>query len=75
MSDTVINMPDGTTWSPSSSDDVVQCANCQNEVDTPAEIASYPDGDCPDCGEPWTGFEVRKTTISVTAPAKISGAT
>ena len=75
MSDTVINMPDGTTWSPSSSEDVVQCLNCGNEVDTPAEIASYPDGNCPDCGKPWTGMEIRKTTISVTAPAKISGAT
>tara|TARA_B100001094_G_scaffold77398_1_gene73739 strand:+ start:4269 stop:4496 length:228 start_codon:yes stop_codon:yes gene_type:complete len=75
MSDTVINMPDGSKWSPSSSTDVVKCANCGNEVDTPAEIASYPDGDCPDCGEAWTGSEVRKTTISVTAPEKISGST
>ena len=70
-----IIMPDGSRWSPSSSTDVVKCANCENEVDTPAEIASYPDGNCPDCGESWTGSEVRKTTILVTAPAQISGDT
>ena len=75
MSDTVINMPDGSKWSPSTSTDVVQCENCGNLVDTPAEIASYPDGDCPDCGEAWTGSEVRTTTITVTAPAQISGTT
>ena len=75
MSDTVINMPDGSKWSPSTSVDVVQCENCGNLVDTPAEIASYPDGDCPDCGESWTGSEVRATTITVTAPAQINGDT
>ena len=64
MSDTVINMPDGSRWSPSSSTDVVKCANCENEVDTPAEIASYPDGDCPDCGEPWTGSGKKNYNIS-----------
>ena len=75
MSDTVINMPDGSKWSPSTSTDVVQCENCGNLVDTPAEIASYPNGNCPECGNPWTGSEVRATTITVTAPAQISGAT
>ncbi len=75
MSDTVINMPDGSKWSPSTSVDVVQCESCGNLVDTPAEIASYPDGDCPDCGESWTGSEVRATTITVTAPAQINGST
>ena len=75
MSDTVINMPDGSKWSPSTSTDVVQCENCGNLVDTPAEIASYPDGDCPDCGEALTGSEVRTTTITVTAPAQINGDT
>jgi len=75
MSDTVINMPDGSKWSPSTSVDVVQCESCGNLVDTPAEIASYPDGDCPDCGESWTGSEVRATTITVTAPAQINGDT
>ena len=75
MSDTVINMPDGSKWSPSTSTDVVQCESCGNLVDTPAEIASYPDGDCPDCGEAWTGGEVRATTITVTAPAQINGST
>lgn len=73
MSDTVINMPDGSTWSPSTSTDIVQCESCGNLVDTPAEIASYPDGNCPDCENPWTGSEVRTTTITVTAPDQISG--
>tara|TARA_Y100000592_G_scaffold60164_1_gene94123 strand:+ start:233 stop:460 length:228 start_codon:yes stop_codon:yes gene_type:complete len=75
MSDTVINMPDGSKWSPSTSVDVVQCESCGNLVDTPAEIASYPDGKCPDCGENWTGSEVRATTITVTAPEQINGDT
>ena len=30
MSDTVITMMDGSTWKPSSSEDVIQCANCDN---------------------------------------------
>ena len=75
MSDTIITLPDGSTWSPSSSTETVSCANCENEVDTPEEIASYPDGNCPDCGESWTGSESRSTNIRVTAPDPISGAT
>ena len=75
MSDTVINMPDGSKWSPSTSVDVVQCESCGNLVDTPAEIASYPEGNCPDCGEAWKGIEVRATTITVTAPEQINGDT
>ena len=55
MSDTIITLPDGSTWRPSSSKDTVSCVNCENEVDTLEEIASYPDGKCPDCGESWTG--------------------
>ena len=75
MSNTIITLPDGSTWSPSSSTETVSCANCENEVDTPEEIASYPDGNCPDCGESWTGSESRSTNIRVTAPDPISGAT
>ncbi len=75
MSDTILNMPDGSKWSPSTSTDVVKCVNCSNKVDTPAEIASYPNGSCPECGQSWTGTEERTTTITVTAPAQISGAT
>ena len=75
MTDTVITLEDGSKWHPSSSKDTVSCANCENEVDTPAEIASYPDGKCPDCGENWTGSESRSTNIQVTAPAQLSGAT
>lgn len=69
----IIEMPDGTRWKPSSSSDTVHCINCDNAVDTPEEIASYPDGNCPDCGELWTGSERRSTTIIVTAPEMIQG--
>jgi predicted RNA-binding Zn-ribbon protein involved in translation (DUF1610 family) len=70
---TVITMPDGSRWKPSTSSDTLHCVNCENIVDTPAEIASYPDGNCPDCGENWTGSERRNTSITVTAPEPISG--
>ena len=46
MTDILI-MPDGSRWKPSSSSDTVECVNCNNAVDTPEEIASYPDGNCP----------------------------
>ena len=72
MTDILI-MPDGSRWKPSTSTDVVECANCDNAVDTPEEIASYPDGNCPDCGESWTGGEKRSTIITVTMPEQISG--
>jgi hypothetical protein len=43
MSDeTVITMPDGGRWRPATSVDTIQCHNCDNLVDTPEEIASYP---------------------------------
>jgi DNA-directed RNA polymerase subunit RPC12/RpoP len=74
MSDeTVIIIGDGSKWSPSSSVEKVECVHCSNEVDTPAEIASYPSGRCPDCGKNWVGTEKRSTAISVTAPAPILG--
>jgi len=74
MSDeTIINMPDGSKWKPSTSTDVVHCANCTNEVDTPEEIASYPSGNCPECGSSWTGGENRSTIIQVTMPESITG--
>jgi len=45
MSDeTIITMADGSKWRPSTSRDIVSCASCDNEVDTPAEILSYPNG-------------------------------
>ena len=75
MTDTIITMNDGSKWRPSNSTDTVSCVNCENEVDTPQEIASYPDGNCPDCGENWTGSESRSTNIRVTAPDPISGST
>jgi DNA-directed RNA polymerase subunit RPC12/RpoP len=73
MTDQIITMPDGTQWKPSTSSDTVHCMNCENAVDTPEEIASYPDGKCPDCGQSWTGNERKSTTIQVTVPEKIAG--
>jgi len=70
---TVITMRDGSKWLPSTSKDTVECANCGNEVDTPEEILSYPSGNCPVCGNPWTGSEKRSTLIQVTMPQGISG--
>ena len=73
MTDTIITMSDGSRWKPSSSSDKVHCVNCENVVDTPEEVASYPDGNCPDCGQSWTGAEKRSTKITVTAPEAIRG--
>tara|TARA_R100000908_G_C3671757_1_gene94300 strand:+ start:262 stop:495 length:234 start_codon:yes stop_codon:yes gene_type:complete len=74
MSDeTIIIMSDGGKWRPSTSRDLVNCTNCGNEVDTPEEIASYPDGNCPDCGSSWTGSENRSTMVQVTMPDSIIG--
>jgi predicted RNA-binding Zn-ribbon protein involved in translation (DUF1610 family) len=70
---TILQMPDGSYWKPATSSDTVHCVSCGNAVDTPEEIASYPDGNCPDCGETWTGAEVRSTSITVTAPEAIRG--
>ena len=54
MSDeTIIVMPDGGKWKPSSSVDTLQCHHCDNLVDTPEEVATYQDGNCPDCGKSW----------------------
>ena len=71
--DTVIIMPDGSRWHPSTSRDVVHCVTCSNAVDMPEEIASYPGGTCPQCASPWTGEEKRSTTINVTMPQGITG--
>ncbi len=73
MTDTIITTVDGKQWRPSTSSDTVHCVNCENAVDTPEEIASYPDGNCPDCSQPWTGSEKRSTSIMVTAPEAILG--
>lgn len=60
-------------WKPSTTYDTVHCVNCDNAVDTPEEILSYPFGNCPDCGQSWTGDERRSTKIIVTAPEPIKG--
>ena len=73
MSDTILIMSNGSKWKPSTSSDIVHCSNCGNVVDTPEEIASYPNGNCPNCGNAWLGAEKRSTSIMVTAPEAISG--
>ena len=76
MSDeTIIVMADGSRWNPSTSEDKLQCHNCDNLVDTPEEVASYPDGNCPDCDESWTGETKRHTKITVTMPQAAGGST
>jgi hypothetical protein len=61
MSDTtIITTPNGSQWLPATSRDIVHCATCENEVDTPEEIASYPDGNCPQCSNPWTGVRAEE---------------
>jgi uncharacterized paraquat-inducible protein A len=69
----IITSSDGSKWRPSTSVDRIQCASCDNLVDTPAEIASYPSGQCPQCNNPWTGAESRHTQVTVTAPEAIRG--
>jgi predicted RNA-binding Zn-ribbon protein involved in translation (DUF1610 family) len=72
---TIITTPDGREWYPSTSQDKINCTSCGNVVDTPEEIASFPDGKCPVCGNNWTGTETRSTVISVTMPQALSGET
>jgi len=64
-----------TEWTHATSQDTIECVTCNNEVDTEAEIASYPEGNCPQCGNPWTGSEKRSTMIAVTVPKAMSGGT
>ena len=66
-------MSQDKVWMPARSTDYVHCVNCNNAVDTPEEVATYPGGNCPDCGEPWTGSEKRSTMIEVTMPVAITG--
>jgi predicted RNA-binding Zn-ribbon protein involved in translation (DUF1610 family) len=73
MTDTIITMPNGSRWKPSTSQNLIHCASCDNAVDTPEEIASYPNGNCPQCGNSWTGSEAKGVRISVTSPEAISG--
>jgi len=74
MTDT-ITMPNGSEWSPSTSQDIVHCEHCNNAVDTPEEVLSYPEGNCPDCGNPWTGSERKGIKIVVTQPQQLGGHT
>jgi len=58
---------------PATTKDIVHCIHCNNKVDTPEEVLSYPHGNCPDCGNSWTGKEKRDTMIVVTVPESIFG--
>ena len=69
----IITMADGSQWLPSSSKNTVQCASCDNFVDTPEEVSTYPAGNCPSCNNPWTGAERRDTVIYVTLPQAMRG--
>lgn len=73
MTDTIITMKNGKQYSPVKSIIFMHCQACENVVDTPEEIASYPDGYCPDCGNLWTGKESRSTSIAVTSPDPLTG--
>ena len=74
MSDqTIITLADGSRWLPSTSKDEIECSSCDNKVDTPEEVLTYPGGNCPVCGNPWTGTEKRSTLIQVTMPQGIFG--
>lgn len=71
----IIVMPDGGRWLPSTSTEKIKCASCDNTVDTADERLSYPDGNCPECSNPWTGKERQDAVICVTMPQAISGET
>lgn len=73
--ETVIVMDDGSRWRPSTSLDTIQCHSCDNIVDTPEEIASYPDGNCQQCGNSWTAETKRHTSVMVTMPQAMGGGT
>ncbi len=73
--ETVIQMGNGGLWRPSSSRTYLICVKCNNEVDTPEEIRSYPDGQCPQCGSNWTRTESLNTVVQVTMPESIKGGT
>ena len=73
MVDTVITMPGGVMGAPATSKDIIHCASCGNAVDAPEKGASYPEGTCPKCKNPWTGAEGKDVAITVTAPASIGG--
>lgn len=62
-----------TDWLPATTQDFIHCVSCENLVDTEEEAMTYPDGNCPQCGNPWTGSEKQSTIIQVTAPKAISG--
>ena len=67
--DTILIMSNGSKWRPSIFKTIH--SSCNNAVDTPEEIASYPDGNCPQCGNTWTGSESRVRISQL--PEAISG--
>jgi len=69
----MVNYPLINGMLPARSVDHIKCATCDNLVDTPEEIASYPDGRCPQCRNPWTGQEQRHTYITVATITPMGG--
>jgi|TARA_R110000823_G_scaffold2684_4_gene10768 predicted RNA-binding Zn-ribbon protein involved in translation (DUF1610 family) len=53
----------------------IVCSGCDNQVDTPEEISSYPEGNCPECGDPWTGDESKHASVMATMPVSAGGDT
>ena len=69
----MVVMPDGGRWLPATSNETVKCEHCGNL--SAFSKKSYPDGNCPVCGNPWTGKERQDAVICVTMPQAISGET
>ena len=69
--DTILIMSNGSKWKPSTSQDLIRVLLVIMQL-IPQEIASYPDGNCPQCGNTWTGSESKGVRIFATAPEAIS---
>jgi uncharacterized paraquat-inducible protein A len=75
MTDEPLTMPNGAQYLPATTRESKSCTNCDNIVDTPEELLSYPSGNCPQCGNPWTGAEPHNVEITVTMPVALGGGT
>jgi hypothetical protein len=73
LTSTILTLPEDRGRDASAGTDKVYCEGCDNVVDSPDTIASYPSGECPQCGTAWTGKEKRSTLIQVTMPESIMG--
>ena len=73
MTETILTMDNGSQWTPVKTTESIGCASCDNIVDTPEEVASYPNGNCPQCGNTWTGAESKHVQVFVASPEPIGG--